>query len=1079
MAADPPVGEEIREPPIGTEGLASLVTLGASGASSEFFAGIDTFNLTETALVIVDVSGSVRRVNSAFSRFVGRLPEELLGDSVSWVGSPEDMRRLRDLHQQIGESEHDGTVSSEMRYARLDGSVVWVDLTILPLRDDRGVVTGFFDRVVDITQRKLAEEAEAREFDMLEQAQHIAHVGSFEFDPRKDEFDASTELRRLLGFKEGDPATIASLIEVVHPDDRARLGAAIADNLKIHAPVNMEHRLLTADGTLRWVHARVEWVEAGPDGAGHVLGTVLDISDRKLAEDALAFEGTHDQLTGLSNRTSFLEHVDHALAVAQRQSREIAVLLLDVDDFKHVNDGLGHVIGDQLLVALSRRVVRSARGRDVVARLGGDEFGLLIKSGQAAEEVAQRIIGVLRAPFALGEHQVRVSASIGVAFNTPQSDASALLRDADLAMYAAKQNGKGRFEVAQAGMHDRALARLVTIEELQHGVKHHEFEVFYQAIVVTETSALTGAEALVRWNNPRLGLVLPGLFIELAEESGLIVAVGREVRRDACRQLAAWRSDGVVDDSFYVSVNLSARQLADETLVENVSRDLAESGIPARALVLEITESAVVVDRSEGLSRLNALRERGLRLALDDYGTGYSSLSRLAEMPVDIVKIDKSFIDRLVSSGDGPALVKSVVDAAVALHMTTVAEGVEDEGQHRVLAELGCTYIQGYLFAMPVPAARAAQVFEELRGGPRARFREVGDPNAAAESLPADQPPVGPGLRWREKKVTLLKRHGTGNEYSELALNPSLVGSLFPLIASVCLLASLPFSHIEFHRSLVTLLCAATAGVVIGGVRFVYRARMPQWTINLDVALGDLFIVLCIIEAGGQLPYAIFFLWTSLIVALYFRPLLAFSHVGAVGVSYAIALWFGPSASDPAASWILVVVSSAILSGVTVSLVKTLRRMTVRDQLTGLANRRAWDQRLVEEMERARRSHTDLSLAMIDIDGFKRVNDRYGHLAGDALLCDFADGFKEVVREGGDFLVRLGGDEFGVIAPDTSQMGVQRLAQRLEEASPRGFSCSVGVATWENTESADHLLHRADEAMYRTKSERRTTRAAE
>ena len=763
MATDRPIGDANSGLPLGAGSSAPPETLGDSGASQDFFAGLDTFNLTETALVVVDVSGYVRRVNAAFGLLMGRVPEELLGDSVSWVGLPEDIRRLRDLHQQVVENKHDGPVSSEMRYARPDGSVAWVDLTILPIRDDHGVVTGYLDQVIDITTRKLAEESEAREFDMLEQALRVAQVGSFEYDPRKNEFEASTELRRLLGFEENDQATIASLIEVIHPDDRARLGAAIEGNLKAHTPVNMEHRFLLADGTLRWVHARVEWVEAGPDGAGHVLGTVLDITDRKLAEDALSFEGTHDQLTGLSNRTSFFDHVDRALGVAQRQSSQIAVLLLDIDDFKHVNDGLGHVIGDQLLVALSRRVVRSARGREVVARLGGDEFGLLIESGHAAEEVAQRIIDALRAPFALGEHHVRVSASIGVAFSTPESDASALLRDSDLAMYVAKQNGKGRFEVANADMHDRALARLVTIEELQHGVEHDEFEVYYQAIVHTDTSALAGAEALVRWNNPRVGLVLPDSFIGLAEQSGLIVPIGREVRREACRKLAAWRSASLVDDAFYVSVNLSAHQLADDTLVDNIASDLDDNGLPARALVLEITESALMEDPSAGLTRLKDVRESGVRLALDDYGTGYSSLSRLADMPIDIVKIDKSFIDRLLSSGDSAALVKSVVDAAVALHMTTIAEGVEEEGQYRVLADLGCTYIQGYLFAKPVPAGQAAEIFKELRGDSSAQFGEVGDPNATEEKFLAGQPPVGPGLRWREKKVTLLKRHGTGN----------------------------------------------------------------------------------------------------------------------------------------------------------------------------------------------------------------------------------------------------------------------------------------------------------------------------
>jgi len=1049
-------------------------TFDDSVISSEFFAGLDIFNLSETAMVVSDRAGYARRVNAAFERLAGRAANELVGEVVSWGVPPEDARRLRALRQKMVESEDESPVSCEIKLARPDRSIFWVDFTILPIRDDRGVVAGFLDQAVDITTRRHAEDNAARRFDLLEQAQHVAHVGSFEYNPRKSDFDASSELRRLLGLKESDHATIASLIEVIHPDDRERLGAAIHENLTEHTPVDLEHRLLLANGTLRWVHARVEWVESGPAGHGHVLGTVHDITDRKLAEGELAFQDTHDQLTGLSNRANFLEQVDRALGAVQYPSRQVAVLLLDIDDFKNVNDGLGHAIGDQVLIDFSNRLAASAQGWAVVARLGGDEFGLLVESGHAGEDVAIRIIDALRAPFTQSSHQVQLSASIGIAFISSGGDAYTLLRDADLAMYLAKQKGKGRYEVAQTGMRERALERFVTIEELQHGVEHHEFEVYFQAIVTTETSALVGAEALVRWNRPNSGLVSLGSFIELAEISGLIVPIGREVRRDACRQLAAWRSDGLVDEAFYVSVNLSARELADEGLVESVARDLADAGLPARALVLEVTENSLMAERSEALSRLNDLKNFGLRLALDDYGTGFSSLSRLADMPIDIVKIDKSFVDRLTPDGGGAALVKSVIDAAKALEMSTIAEGVEDEGQRRVLEDLGCTSLQGYLFAKPMPRAQAEKIFKILQGNASARFGEVADSNVAEETILVDRPPDGGGFRSRSSWSMPLARRGVRDQYSALVLNPSLVGALFPMFASACLLATLPFTHQVIGQSFAVLLYAALAGIVIGSVRFVFRNRLPEWTINIDVAIGDLFIILCILVAGAQTPYAIFFLWTSVIVALYFRPLLAMTHVGAVGVSYAFALWFAPSSSDPGARWILIVVSSTILSAITVILVSTLRKMSANDELTGLANRRAWDQRLIEEMERARRDHSELSLVMIDIDGFKKVNDRSGHLAGDRLLCDFATGLKDVVREGGDFLVRLGGDEFGVLAPNTSQRAVRRLAQRLEAAAPPGFSCSVGSATWESDESADELFHRADQAMYRAKQKRRT-----
>ncbi len=607
-----------------------------------------------------------------------------------------------------------------------DGTVRWVHALAEWTEDPRSGRPSVLGTIFDITDREVAEQAVAAMLRELEDIQRLTRLGSFEQDPALDQIKLSNELRRLLGIESSGPITIERMIEAVHPEDQKRLRAAMAACVAYHSSFDVVHRLHLPDETLRWVHAHGEWVPAQPGGRDHVLGSVLDITERKIAEDTLVFEFSHDSLTGLTNRAAFLKQVDRALSASQSQAKQLAVLLLDVDDFKTVNDSLGHVVGDELLVDLSHRLAAVSRGKDAVARFGGDEFAVLIEADDVrnvAQLVAQRIAETLRSPFSLAEHEVKLSASIGIAVSDMVGDAGTLLRDADLAMYVAKQHGKGRYEIADAGMQVRALERLNTIADLHHGVAHGEFEVYYQAIVRTETTVIAGTEALVRWNHPERGLVLPETFIELAESSGLIIPIGREVRREACRQLASWRRAGLVDDDFYVSVNLSPRQLADGAIVENVARDLEDAGLPGSALVLEITESALMENYEAVLARLLELKTMGIRFALDDYGTGYSSLARLSELPIDIIKIDKSFIDNVRTNAETRILVKSVVDVAKALGMATVAEGVEEENQFETLQKLGFTFIQGFLFAQPEPAALAGEVIARLRDSKRGRAK--------------------------------------------------------------------------------------------------------------------------------------------------------------------------------------------------------------------------------------------------------------------------------------------------------------------------------------------------------------------
>src|SRR4051812_2723828 len=440
------------------------------------------------------------------------------------------------------------------------------------------------------------------------------------------------------------------------------------------------------------------------------------------ATAATVYQSMHDSLTGLANRSLFQSRLEE-LARATTRTDPVAVLLLDLDDFKSVNESLGHVKGDQLLRAVALRLRNVVREDDLFARLGGDEFALLLESGpmpRTAEQAAARLVASLETPFQLDEIAVTVRASIGIAVDQPeQGMPQDLLRDADLAMYLAKQHGKNRYETVRPGMRDEALRSLGLITALRHAITNGEFEVHYQPIVSVSDTSPVGVEALVRWHHPTRGSVPPGEFIGVAETTGLIIALGDWVLNEACRQAQAWRRSGTVGDAFYVSVNLSPRQLAEPTLTDDVARALRESGLPPHALVLEITEGSFIRDFDAALHHLRALKGLGLRLAMDDFGTGYSSLNRLRTLPIDLVKVDKSFVDGLPDVPEDMALVRSVIEVARALGMTSIAEGVEEPDQFAALQELGCDAIQGYLFAKPMSAANTTRTLTRL-AGPRA-----------------------------------------------------------------------------------------------------------------------------------------------------------------------------------------------------------------------------------------------------------------------------------------------------------------------------------------------------------------------
>ncbi len=672
-------------------------------------------------VAISDLDGRLTYVNPALAAMHGAKREDLVGSELAKL-TPEALREevafLRLMET--------GPWRREGETRRRDGSSMPVEISPTLVGGPNGEPIGVVTLHQDSTERKRAEAALKASEERYALAVRGANDGLWDWDLASGEIYFSDRWKSMLGLaKETLAPSPTEWLSRVHPEDRGALEAAIKSHLARRSKhLESEHRVLHTDGSYRWMLARGLAVWNAQGKAQRMAGSQTDVTDRKV----------QDPLTGLPNRALLLDRLATALARASRHedSPAVAVLLLDLDRFKVVNDSLGHALGDQLLVAFAARLAGILPRGETLARLGGDEFAILVDEPTAAAgaaNLAQAIQGELARPFELAGEEVYVTTSIGVAVASTSGGAlpaaGDLLRDADTAMHRAKSLGRNRFQVFSPSLREAAVTQLRLETDLRRALERNELVLYYQPIVSLADNRISGFEALVRWDHPVLGLLLPAEFIPLAEETGLIVPIGLWVLRQACWQVRLWQRDHSVD-GLAMSVNLSAKQLAEPDLVEQVKQALGDAGLAPSRLRLEITESAVIDNQEQAFAVLEALRKLGAHVAIDDFGTGYSSLSYLHRFPVDSLKIDRSFVSALGVEDRKADLVRAIVSMARDMGIDVVAEGVETGEQLASLRKLTCDYMQGYCFSRPLDASAAAELLSaQENGGTRFKLKRA------------------------------------------------------------------------------------------------------------------------------------------------------------------------------------------------------------------------------------------------------------------------------------------------------------------------------------------------------------------
>ena len=660
-------------------------------------------------LAQADIEGRLQFVNDRFCEMVGYSREELVGlPGERLLAYPEDVAVMREKTRLRLRHVAD---QYEVRIRRKDGMVIWLEIGGAPQVDGDGNVVGSIGVHNDVTERRLAEEAlresEARYRLMAENSTDmISRTSSHGIL-----LYASDACRRLLGYEPSEIVGREFYDFIFEPDrDEVRHLAALIHET---GPTTFAYRVEKKDGSLVWFETTSRSVRDAVTGRiREIVGVSRDVTERKTVEEHIEYQAYHDALTGLPNRRLFRDRLTVALAHARRLKHPLAVMFLDLDRFKVVNDTLGHSIGDEFLKAVAIRLQAALREEDSVARMGGDEFTVLLadlKTSNDAAKIAQKVLDTVAQPLRIDGTELFLTTSIGIAlFPSDGDSAEALLANADHAMYRAKDAGRNSYQMFTPAMNSRALERLSLENDLRYALERGELELYYQPQINIASGRITGVEALLRWNRPGFGLVGPKEFIPVAEETRLIVPIGEWVLREACRQAKAWQTRGA--SSFRMAVNLSPRQFQHSDLPQLIGSALEQSGLAPGDLELEITESLAMQNTNRTIATLHTLREMGVQIAIDDFGTGHSSLNYLRSFPIDSVKIDQEFVQEIEASAADRAIVSAVIGMARGLRLRVTAEGVETEHQLEFLREQGCEDVQGFLFGEPVPASAVQPV---------------------------------------------------------------------------------------------------------------------------------------------------------------------------------------------------------------------------------------------------------------------------------------------------------------------------------------------------------------------------------
>ena len=647
-------------------------------------------------VVFFALDGTVLSASPASREMFGVEPDELIGLNSLNLVHPDDQERI--FLEVVGIPNLGDTFRAEFRVVDGAGNIRWLEEIATNLIDDPNVGC-FVGNLRDVTERvELLQRIDA-DRQRLADAQAAAKLGSFELNTTTGVMRRSDELCRMFGLQPGPQEHEVGAFD--HPDDLDQIDAVFANVSAGEPSGTCVHRIVRADGEVRWMRTEISRAESSETGI--VVGTVLDITEQHEAVEALAHLATHDWLTQLPNVASLHATLQAAL-IATDSAQHVAVALIDIDDFKLVNDRSGHTTGDAVLRSLADRLVTGLGDGDVTARFDGDRFAVVrtdVASEVDANQLGEAIVALLREPLDIGEYgfQIAVTASVGVALSSASDSSASLLRDADDAMHQAKANGKNCVTVFDAVARARAHRRHTIAMSLPLALDRQELHIEYQPVIELGTLATAGFEALLRWDHPDLGVISPLEFIPLAEASGEVVAIGDWVLAEAARQLALWRSDPRTPDGLWMAINVSARQLAQPLIASRLVTTVRRTGVPLEAIHLEITESVLVDRIDNALRTIEELREAGFNVSIDDFGTGYSSLSYLSRLPVDILKIDRAFVAGLTDSGPADSIIDTIVALADTLHLDTVAEGIELPMQLERLRQLGCRYGQGFLWS--------------------------------------------------------------------------------------------------------------------------------------------------------------------------------------------------------------------------------------------------------------------------------------------------------------------------------------------------------------------------------------------